>query len=144
MEKIFENEVRPARVLFYQNVGFLAIIAVCMLDEMVGLTSLIFANQPYITDFRQTILKMLLILGVWLLVSGYTRRAIERIHYLEGFLKVCAWCRRIDYKGRWIRLEEFMKEGFDTPTSHGICDECLQQQMDALQRAKRMQKESHA
>ena len=144
MDKKFEKELRPTKVLLYQSVGFIAIVAVCLLDELVGMTKLIFENQPYISDFRQTILKMLLVLVVWLLVNSSTRRALERIQYLEGFLKVCAWCRRIHYKGRWIRLEEFMKEGFDTPTSHGICKECLEQQMNALNRAKQQRRETLA
>jgi len=34
-------------------------------------------------------------------------------------MRVCAWCRRIDYHGRWMPLEEFLQQGFDTPTTHG-------------------------
>ena len=29
-----------------------------------------------------------------------------------------------------------MQEGFDTPTTHGICKECLQKQQTAIDRAK--------
>jgi len=51
------KEARPSKVLLYQSVGFLAIIALCMLDELIGLSSLLLGNQPYISDFRQSILK---------------------------------------------------------------------------------------
>ncbi len=131
-----ENESQSKKVVIYQGVGFLAIIGVCMVDELVGLTSLILGNQPYITDFRQSILKMLLIMAVWLLVSRSTHRVLARIQYLEEFIKICAWCRRIDYKGRWMPLEEFLEQGYDTPTSHGICPDCLESQKAALERAK--------
>ena len=68
---------------------------------------------------------MLTTIGVWLLVAGSTRRVLAQLKYLEEFMKVCAWCRRIEHQGRWMPLEEFFQQGFDTPTSHGICKECL-------------------
>jgi hypothetical protein len=87
---------------------------------------------------------MLFILAVWLLVMASTRRILERVKYLEGFLKVCAWCRRIDHKGSWMPLEEFMKQGFDTPTSHGICQECLAMQKAAAERARQARQTAQA
>ena len=119
------KETRPNRVLWCQSLGFLAIIAVCLLDEWVGLSALILDGNAFISDFRESALKMLLVLSVWLLVSGATRRVIARMDYLESFVRVCSWCRRVRYKDRWVRFEVFFKEGFDTPTTHGICDECL-------------------
>jgi hypothetical protein len=70
-------------------------------------------------------------------VSGSTRRILDRIRYLEKFMRVCAWCRRIDYQGRWMPLEEFMQQGFDTPTTHGICKECLSREKEAYERSKK-------
>src|SRR5882762_6584084 len=124
------------RVVLYQNLGFLAIILLCFLDELLQLPSLIFSGHPFDFLFRQSTLDMLLILGVWFLVSTSTRRILERVQYLEKFMRVCAWCRRINYQGEWMRLEEFMRQGFDTPTTHGICTECLEQQRAAAEKAR--------
>src|SRR5436309_14348705 len=112
------REAWPAKVLLYQSIGFLAIIAVCMLDELVGLSALIFGNQSYISDFRQTIFKMLLVFAVWLLVANSTRRVLAHMRYLEGLAKLCAWCRRIEHNGSWMAIEDFFQQGFDTPTTH--------------------------
>ena len=60
-----EKEAWPGKVLVYQALGFLAIIAVCLLDEVVGLSSLILGNQSYICNFRETIIKMVIVLGVF-------------------------------------------------------------------------------
>jgi hypothetical protein len=86
--------------------------------------------------YRRSTLEMLLFLAVWLLVSGSTHRLLKRVRQLEDFMRVCAWCRRIDYKGEWMRLEDFMEQGFDTPTTHGICPECLQRQNESIQQSK--------
>ena len=134
-----DNAVRP-KILLYQSVGFLAIIGLSWLDESLGLSTLIFGEHSIIPEFHASILAMLFILAVWLLVTASTRRMLDRVKYLEAFLKVCAWCRRIDHKGRWMPLEDFMREGFDTPTSHGICEECLAQQKAAIERAKQSHK----
>ena len=122
------------RIIFIQNLGFLAIIALCYLDELLKLPVLIFSGQPF--AFRRSTLEMLLFFAVWLLVSRSTRRLLKRIQQLEEFMRVCAWCRRIDYKGKWITLENFMEQGFDTPTTHGICPDCLHEQEEAIRRKK--------
>jgi len=41
------KEARPTKVLLYQSIGFLAIIALCMLDELIGLSSLLSAKDLY-------------------------------------------------------------------------------------------------
>lgn len=130
-----QKEARP-RIFLYQSVGFLAIIGLAWLDEVLGLSTLIFGNHPYIPEFRVSILVTLFTFGVWLLVTRATRRALERLRYLEGFMIVCAWCRRIEYHGQWMPLEEFLQQGFDTPTSHGICPECLDREKAAAERAR--------
>jgi len=132
-----EKNLRLSRIVTYQNFGFLAVIVLCYLDELLKLPSLIFSDHPFTFVYRRSTLEMLLFLAIWLLVSKSTRRLLQRVQHLEGFLRVCAWCRRIDYKGEWVRLEEFMQQGFDTPTTHGICPQCLRKQNEAIERAKR-------
>ncbi|HXR04505.1 MAG TPA: hypothetical protein VN836_07340 [Verrucomicrobiae bacterium] len=130
------------KIVFIQNLGFLAIILLCYLDELLKLPTLIFSDHPFV--FRRATLEMLLFFAVWLLVSSSTRRLLKQIRQLEEFMRVCAWCRRIDYKGKWITLETFMEQGFDTPTTHGICPECLRQQEEALQRKRDARKSATA
>ena len=126
-----------ARIVVYQNAGFLAVIVLCFLDELLQLPSLIFSGHPFVVLYRRPTLEMLLFLAVWLLVSNSTRRLLRQMRQLEDFLRVCSWCRRIDYKGEWMPLEEFIEQGFDTPTTHGICPECLRQKKDAIEKERR-------
>ena len=126
-----------SRVLRIQSLGFLVIIAVSLLNEFFDLRSLILANHPYISEFGGTALEMLLILAVWFLVVGATRRVLQRVHYLEGFPRVCAWCHHICFKSRWVHFEEFLNREFDTPTTHGICPSCAQKQKAAIEEARK-------
>ena len=131
-----EKKSHLTRIILYQNLGFLAVIVFCFLDELLKLPTLIFSDHPFDFVYRRSTLEMLLILAIWLLVNKSTRRLLKRVRQLESFLRVCAWCRRIDYKGEWMRLEDFMEQGFDTPTTHGICPECLLQKKEALERSR--------
>lgn len=131
-----EKSSKLSKVIMYQNLGFLVIIALGFLDELVRLSSLLFRETPFVWEFRKSTLGMLLVLGVWFLVSASTRRILDRLRYLEQFMRVCAWCHHIDHKGRWMSMEEFLRQGFDTPTTHGICPKCLAQQKAAIEKAK--------
>jgi len=131
-----EKEARP-KIVLYQSAGFIAIIVLAWLDECFGLSALIIGNHPFLPVFRVSTLEMLLVLAVWLLVSSSTRRVLEHMRRLEGFMKLCAWCHRVEFKGEWIRLEEFLEKGFDTPTSHGICQICLEREKAAAEQARK-------
>jgi hypothetical protein len=132
---VMEKETRP-KVLLYQSAGFIAIIGLCWLDEALGLSKLILGNHSFLPEFRMSTLEMLLVLAVWLLVSTSTRRVLEHARRLERFMRLCAWCHRVEYKGDWIHLEEFLEKGFDTPTTHGICQICLAREKAAAERAR--------
>lgn len=132
-----EKEIPISKVLRVQSLGFLAIIAVSWFDELIDLRSLVLGNHPYISDFRESALEMLIVLTVWFLVVGATRRVAKRMTYLEGFARVCAWCHHICFKGSWVRLEEFLQREFDTPTTHGMCPSCEKAQKAAIEQARK-------
>jgi hypothetical protein len=131
------HKLGTKRVLLYQSVGFLAIIALSWFDELTGLRSLLLGDHPYISDFRESAVEMLLVMVVWLFVARSTRRFLGHLKDLEAFMRVCAWCRRVEHQGRWIHLDEFLREGFNTPTSHGICEDCLSKQRSNIETARR-------
>src|SRR5271169_6363737 len=106
-----KTNLQLTRIVLYQNLGFLGIMVIGFLDELIKLPSLIFSDHPFAFMYQRSTLNMLLVLAVWFLVSASTRRILERVRYLEKFMRVCAWCRKIDYKGEWMRLEDFMQQG---------------------------------
>lgn len=134
-----EKGSKFSKVLLYQSIGFLAVIALGFLDELTRLSALVFGEQPFTWQFRKSTLGMVLVLGIWFLVNMATRRILDRLRYLEKFMRVCAWCHHIHYKGSWITMEQFLQQGFDTPTTHGICPKCLAEQKAAIGRAKHRQ-----
>jgi hypothetical protein len=135
-----KNISRFNKVLSYQSFGFLAIITLCWLNSLLGLPSLVLEGHFGVADFESPVLQMLLILAVWLLVNSTTRRSLERLKHLESFMRICAWCHRINHNGAWKTPEKYFEEGFETHATHGICLECLKQQTEIAEQAKRARK----
>ena len=112
-------------VLFYECVGFSLIILFAWLNELADLPRYLIGGGVHVTDWRNSLVETLVVLLIWAVVFRLTRRLLLRLHYLEGLLRVCAWCRKIGHKGQWMPLEQYFAEGFHVETTHGMCPDCL-------------------
>lgn len=53
------------------------------------------------------------------------RNALAEIKVLQGFIPICAHCKKIrDDTGYWEQIETYIQERTDTRFSHGICPDC--------------------
>jgi CHASE3 domain sensor protein len=48
-----------------------------------------------------------------------------RLQLLQNIITVCAWTQRVNYRGKWMRMEEFLWERFGVKVSHGISEEAF-------------------
>ena len=48
-----------------------------------------------------------------------------RIQQLHSIITICAWTQRVNYNGRWMRMEDFLWERFRVKVSHGISEEAF-------------------
>jgi len=110
--------------MWLELVGFAIIIALSWANESVGLTRLLLGGGQQ-TDWRESVIETLVVVVVAVPVVVLTGRIVSRLHYLEGFLRICAWCKKLNRDDEWIPIEEFFQRGFETTTSHGMCSECL-------------------
>jgi hypothetical protein len=69
-------------------------------------------------------LRTVVIVCVWAVVHIATHRLLKRLHHLEEYLRVCAWCRKMDHQGKWVTMEDYFQSAFATQASHGVCPEC--------------------
>ena len=124
-------------MLWYQSAGFLVIIVLLWLDQIQGLAEILFGGQPQERDWRGSAMGTLVVIYIWAIVWGLTKRLVDRLHYLSGFLRICAWCRNVGHEGRWMRVEDWFSEGFRIETSHGICPDCLKKVQEETAEFKR-------
>jgi hypothetical protein len=121
---------RASMIVAYEVVGFIAIIALSWTNELLGLPSLIFGSD-HLGGWHESLLETAIILVVAIPMVALTRRLVDRLYYLEEFLRLCAWCRKLHMNNEWIPVEEFFQRKFDTRTSHGICPACKAEQRKA-------------
>ena len=114
-----------SRVLWYECFGFGLILLLSWLNRLVDLPHLFTDGETHLGKWRDSFIETFLILLIWAFVHSLTKRLVERLHYLEGMLRICAWCRKVGHNDRWMRLEDYLAEDFKIDTTHGVCPECL-------------------
>ena len=110
-------------ILWIEGIGFGSMIVMTWVTEIFHLPQVLF-EEPWVTNLSRPLLRTLVIMCVWAAVHIATRRLLKRLHHLEEYLRVCAWCRKMDYEGEWITMENYFGSAFATKTSHGVCPEC--------------------
>lgn len=107
-----------------QALGFACIVCLLWVDEAFHLPALVFGDSVGLGDWRESALESLLVCVVAVLTLRNSRRLLQRIRYLEGFTRMCSWCRKVKLQHSWIPVEDYLAREFDTQTSHGICENC--------------------
>jgi hypothetical protein len=128
-----------SRVLWYECFGFGLILLLSWLNKVVDLPHLVIGGELHASRWRDSAIETVLILLIWAFVHSLTRRLVARLHYLEGMLRVCAWCRKVGHGQRWMRLEDYFAEDFNIGTTHGVCPECLKRLEEDTRRFYRSQ-----
>ena len=112
-------------VLWVECFVFGVILLLSWVNKVVDLPSLLVGGDAHASKWRDSAMETFLILLIWAFVHSLTQRLVARLHYLEGMLRVCAWCRKVGHGSRWVQLEQYFAEDFKIGTTHGVCPECL-------------------
>ena len=112
------------QALFWQSIGFLTIIVLTWCNAIFDLSHNLFGMAHQNEDFDQTTISTVVIIFLWIFSAYKIYRVISRLSYLESFLHVCAWCRKIEHDNQWFSLEDHFTKKTGGQTSHGICPEC--------------------
>lgn len=118
-------------ILWVETAGFLLLIVLSWLTEIFRIPYYIF-HEPFVPNWDRAILRTVVLLLIWGWVYWLTWRLLKRLHYLEEFLRICSWCRRVCDHEEWLALEDFFNTRFSTRTSHGMCPDCLRKKVIEL------------
>src|SRR5260221_8784830 len=81
------------------------------------------ANTDVQMDLRDDISTVLLATSTLVVVGAGI--LFLRIQQLQNISTGCAWTQRVNYRGKWMRMEEFLWERFRVKVSHGISEEAF-------------------
>lgn len=116
-------------ILRLQAIGFITIALLSVANEVFYVPHYFFGEPKQIVWVR-LLGRLCVLTGIWALVHLSTRRLLKRLHELEDFLLICSWCRRVGDRGEWLSVEQFFDSKFKTGTSHGICPDCAQRELE--------------
>lgn len=116
------------RMLLLQAGGFLVLIAVLWMNEVLDLPHRLFGAAATPVNWVEGLIESALVLACAALVTAPSHRLLRRLRLrlLQGILPVCANCHRIrDERGRWERIESYVRDHSEAEFSHGICPDCM-------------------
>jgi CHASE3 domain sensor protein len=89
-----------------------------------------FSTMRFITQSHQTIVEQRDQLARQ---KAELEATLVQIKQLEGIIPICSYCKKIrDHENSWNQLERYISEHSDAIFSHGICPDCYEKQMAAL------------
>lgn len=111
-------------ILGLELLGFAAVIAILWLDEYVDLPFRFLGAAKTPLRPQEFWLEALSVLLVATGVVVATLWVFRRLRVAEGFIQVCAWCRKVHLGEDWISFEQYLRRAHDVLSSHSICPEC--------------------
>ncbi|MBI2928693.1 MAG: hypothetical protein HYY24_23775 [Verrucomicrobia bacterium] len=110
--------------MLWHGLAFLTIITLTWCDGVFDLAHFVLNEPRTRADLADTALKTSVLFLIWAGSAYKLFRIVSRLSYLEEFLRVCAWCRRIEFDSQWLSLEDHYTRQTGKKTTHGICPEC--------------------
>lgn len=120
-------------ILWIEGFGFSLIIVLSWLTEIVRIPHLLF-GESFTPNWHRAVLRTVVITLIWIWVTIATRRLLLRLYYLEEFMRICGWCRKVCHEGEWVPMEKYFSSQFSTQTTHGMCPECLKKGKEELRK----------
>ena len=122
--KIEKQHTYEKVILGLELIGFAAMLAVLWLDEYVDVPHRLFGALQTPRRPEEFWFEAFSLLLVAIAVVVATLWVFRRLRILEGFIQVCAWCRKVNLDDNWITFEQYLKREHDVQFTHGICPDC--------------------
>jgi hypothetical protein len=107
---------------------FTVFVFLAIVNEVLDIPHYLFGDSP--TSFAQrkgeVIFEIFIYIVVLFIAFYIFKKKIEKeIRILEGFIPICANCKKIRQDIDWKTLEEYISENSLAEFSHSICPECI-------------------
>lgn len=113
-------------VIIVQILILVVFLALTFANEVLDAPHLLFGDQA--TTWHQRVGEIGIELTIFVFVVAMEvflfRRFAQRIKILEGFLPICAGCKKIRNHGDWEQVEEYITRHSLAMFSHSLCPEC--------------------
>lgn len=120
------------QILLFEAVGFGLTLCLLWLNEALDLPNSLFGAPMTPINWRESTLESAVVLALAAGTLWWSYRALARIQYLEGLLRVCMFCKKINAGDEWVPVEQYIARHSEIVFSHGLCPECEERHYSKL------------
>lgn len=113
-------------LIIYQLIGFGILLFLIVGDEVFDFPHNVFGAAATPINWNEMRIEGGYVIALCAITMYFTMRLLKRIKYLEGFLPICAHCKKIRVGEEWMPIEEFIRDRSAAEFSHGLCPECYE------------------
>ena len=109
---------------------FLLLLCLTLGNEIIDIPHYVFHDAPTLYSQRsgEIIIELSIFFIVMLFEAVLLKNLYKRIRLLEGFLPICANCKKIrNTEDQWEQIEKYITKHSLAQFSHGICPDCARQ-----------------
>ena len=113
----------------YQLVVILLLFSLTLGNEILDIPHYFFNSAPtsFSQRYHEVIIELLIFSIVMAIQIFLLKKLYRRIQLLEGFIPICAICKKIRNKEeQWDQMEKYITEHSLAQFSHSICPECME------------------
>jgi len=114
------------QILFVQVLILLMFLVLTLCNEVLDVPHLLMGDEPTSIGQRsgEMFVEICIFVTVVLIELVVMKKLLRRIKILEGFLPVCANCKKIREENSWKQMEAYITEHSLARFSHSICPDC--------------------
>ena len=106
---------------------FLLLLCLTLGNEIIDVPHYVFHDAPTLYSQRtgEIIIELSIFFIVMVFEAALLKDLYKRIRLLEGFLPICANCKKIkNTEDQWVQIEQYITKHSLAQFSHGICPDC--------------------
>jgi len=121
------KDIISKRIILYDLIGFGVVILILWLDELIDVPHLLFGAAATPVNIREVVAETAVVILLGIGVIGVTWQLLQRVKYLEGFLPVCSFCKKIRVGDAWIPIVDYITDHSEALFTHGCCPQCTEE-----------------
>jgi hypothetical protein len=112
------------QILLFEGVGFILVLGLLWLNEALDLPHKLLGAPATPVNWRESILESAVVLMLGAGTLSWTYHILARLRYLEGFVRICMNCKRVQTGDKWVPIEVYVIDHSEAVLSHSVCPEC--------------------
>lgn len=115
-----------AHTIACQVIGYGLLLLLIAGNELFDFPHNIFGTPATPVNWPETFIEGTYIVCLGAFTTYWSFSYLQRIKFLEGFLPICSYCKKIRKGDGWTSLEKYMSEHSEARFSHGLCPDCAE------------------